>query len=311
MMKIYISFITICTLILLFNSCQDDGQSTELSTDTSLKCILVNNDTLQGFNPEQAAYIVNLPHSLNEMPMVSAISKSPNATISISEIEEIPGKAYIRVTAQNTSVYKDYTIAFVKNDPGVNAKLAEIVINDTVFIEGFRPDSFYYHIDIKFDTILPIISARNVDPYAIHGIQQVTTMPQKTFIVTGAEDWSYTEKYDLSLAWQHSDTERANNLCENTWIFEKSIKDIQESNELDKGILYNFYKSNSYYTYLVEEPTYIPDVWIFNKTEDSIVFRGARERYKIDSLSLEKMILTQEIDDTLYEYHYIPYVPED
>lgn len=92
-----------------------------LNDDASLSGITINGETLSGFNEEITAYIVELPESVVQVPVVAASATDVRATVNVTQAESLPGRAEIVVTAEDGSTTRTYSIDFkIKEGPVSN-----------------------------------------------------------------------------------------------------------------------------------------------------------------------------------------------
>ena len=82
------------------------------STDATLKDLLVNEVSVEGFTADKTDYEVELPAGTTDVPTVEAKTNNDKAKAVITPAEELPGKTTVTVTAEDTEVTKTYTITF-------------------------------------------------------------------------------------------------------------------------------------------------------------------------------------------------------
>ena len=83
-----------------------------LSDDASLSAILINDENMNGFDPAQFTYTLELPYGTTDIPNVSAVTSYESAELSIDQASELPGSANIRVIAENGIDEQNYVINF-------------------------------------------------------------------------------------------------------------------------------------------------------------------------------------------------------
>lgn len=113
--------------------------SVTTSTDNSLRMIYLDGQPLDGFDPEQTNYVVNLPKGTTQLPVVT-YDEGEYQTITVRS-GGLNGDYKITVRPQ-TGASKTYQITFLVATSS-NTTLQSILI-DNVPIPNFRPDSFYY-----------------------------------------------------------------------------------------------------------------------------------------------------------------------
>lgn len=113
--------------------------SVTTSTDNSLRMIYLDGQPLDGFDPEQTNYVVNLPKGTTQLPVVT-YDEGEYQTITVRS-GGLNGDYKITVRPQ-TGASKTYQITFLVATSS-NTTLQSILI-DNVPIPNFRPDSFNY-----------------------------------------------------------------------------------------------------------------------------------------------------------------------
>lgn len=83
-----------------------------LSDEASLSSILVDDEPLEGFNPDQTSYMVELPEETGMPPMVDAVVSHPGASLSIQQAVDVDGTARVDVVSQSGLFTKSYSIDF-------------------------------------------------------------------------------------------------------------------------------------------------------------------------------------------------------
>jgi hypothetical protein len=83
-----------------------------ISSNAALAGIKLGTDSLAGFDTEVLVYDVVLPEGTTVAPEVSANAADANATVEITQADVLPGAATIKVTAEDSTTVKTYTINF-------------------------------------------------------------------------------------------------------------------------------------------------------------------------------------------------------
>ncbi|MCY9657303.1 cohesin domain-containing protein [Paenibacillus chondroitinus] len=92
-----------------------------LNDDATLSNITLNGEPMSGFDPNTAAYTVELPEGEVQVPTVAATTADSNATLVVTQADKLPGQATIVVRAEDRSTQKTYTIDFkIKESPAGN-----------------------------------------------------------------------------------------------------------------------------------------------------------------------------------------------
>jgi len=94
------------------------GVSGNLSSDASLSNLLIEDSTVNGFNPAKLNYTVNLPEGTTKVPVISATANDSIASISVVQTSKLPGVSTIEVTAENGVTIQFYTIFFTVQNSG-------------------------------------------------------------------------------------------------------------------------------------------------------------------------------------------------
>lgn len=101
-----------------------DGNNTETYTiyftlsdpsdDATLADLMVDESTIDGFDSDQTAYTVEVPEGTADAPVVTAEPSDENASLSITQANDIPGEATIEVTAQDGEMTMTYNVTFTE-----------------------------------------------------------------------------------------------------------------------------------------------------------------------------------------------------
>ncbi|MCK4746415.1 MAG: hypothetical protein KAT15_05245, partial [Bacteroidales bacterium] len=80
--------------------------------DASLKALIVDGDSVDGFNPTNFYYTIDLPYGSSNIPGITAISNVRYATVLITPPPSAEGMASIRVTSEDGTVDQTYFLFF-------------------------------------------------------------------------------------------------------------------------------------------------------------------------------------------------------
>ena len=83
------------------------------NNDSSLKALEYNAIPVPGFRNDKLNYEVILPAGSTYLPTISATANDPNATITITQVLELPGTAFVTVTAEDGVTTSTYSIHFI------------------------------------------------------------------------------------------------------------------------------------------------------------------------------------------------------
>lgn len=121
----------------------------ELSDDITLKMIMLDGDSLQGFTPEKKIYQVTLPVGIHELPTIYA-----QRAIKVQKMPEIvpveDRKVEIRVTAEN-GAQGVYTLLFQDTYSAADSLLA--VYADNQILPNFEPRNFFYDLMLPVEAV--------------------------------------------------------------------------------------------------------------------------------------------------------------
>lgn len=111
------------------------------SSDAHLASISIDDEPLEGFDPNTSDYTILLPYGTTEIPVVTATLADSTATMEI--VAEGQTVAISTLAADGRTPY-EYTVTFIIEGCPINY-LNDIMVNG-VTIDGFTPDSIYYII---------------------------------------------------------------------------------------------------------------------------------------------------------------------
>ncbi|MFW5707864.1 MAG: cadherin-like beta sandwich domain-containing protein [Bacteroidota bacterium] len=178
-----------------------------LEDDATLSDILINDVSLEGFDPEVLAYEIVMPTiDPADFPSILPVPADENATVEISEPHEstigliVWWLVEIIVTSEDESVSTQYDLHFREVD--TNALLLEILVDD-VPVDGFDSQVFDYQVNWTHGTDqMPQVTAAAMSPYASVTVQQPTNLegtPEErtAFISVVAENPEFTGQYTV------------------------------------------------------------------------------------------------------------------
>jgi hypothetical protein len=142
------------------------------SDDATLSQLSTSEGELEpAFSPTNTSYTVSLPAGSTIVPTCYPIPNDPNATVSISNAQNLTGSqsertSTIEVVAENNTSIMIYTIEFLI-ETGNDATLLNLTTNMGVLNPSFSPNVFNYTVDLPTGTTqTPSISATLNDPEA-------------------------------------------------------------------------------------------------------------------------------------------------
>ncbi len=135
--------------------------------DNTLQNILVNSQSLPGFNPTQTVYRVSLPISTTQMPVVQAVSAYPEGeqTITYTAPSQIDGGTYlVAVSTPGNPTPKTYKLTF-KLEASSYTYLRDLQVGEG-YLYAFDPEQLTYYVTLPMGTTtLPAITYTPGDSY--------------------------------------------------------------------------------------------------------------------------------------------------
>lgn len=183
-----------------------------MSGDASLVSISVDEELLEGFDPEVFDYSLSLPAATTEVPVVSAVASDPNAEVTIVQAANLTGtveerSAVVTVVAEDPEYTSEYTITFrlMSSD----ATLADIML-DGVSIEGFDPEVNAYYFSLANDEEIPEVTVLAADENATVTVgEPIPPTGEGTYwvveIFVTAEDPLYGAIYTVAFRYMEMD----------------------------------------------------------------------------------------------------------
>ncbi|MFZ3075089.1 MAG: hypothetical protein WA114_02810, partial [Psychrobacter glacincola] len=166
-------------------------------TDTSLKDIKIDGQTIPGFASDNFNYEYILPTGTIEAPVVSAEVYDAGATMQITQAAGPESTATIIVTSQDGRNSRTYSVIFriLEND---GAMLSDLKVDGITF-DGFSADRLSYELTLPFGTSrVPQVSAETIDPNASVTITQAPDVTGTALITVVSQDGRITREYSLS-----------------------------------------------------------------------------------------------------------------
>ncbi len=170
----------------------DDGVTTLTYTvhfyyygwDATLSNLLVNGQTIPGFNPDTLSY--QYPLTVGDtIPLVQGIANDTAATVVNNQATNVPGNATVVVTAADNTHSLTYSVYFYYL--GNDATLSDLTVNGTT-IENFNPLTTYYEFDVPEGNSIPVLDGTTTDSTATKAVTQADSLPGNGFILVTAAD---------------------------------------------------------------------------------------------------------------------------
>ena len=158
-----------------------------------LSDLIVGNEPLTAFLPDQYNYDIELPHGTSALPEVDYVLLDSKST---AQVQTAGNTVSVIVTAEDGVHTATYSVVFTIAKSS-NANLASIAL-DGVGLDAFFADEEEYTVSLPFGAPIPAVSAEAEDPAAM------VTVSGNTITVT-AEDGVTTKSYTLHFTWLPSE----------------------------------------------------------------------------------------------------------
>lgn len=180
--------------------------------DNTLLGINVNGHAVQGFNPSQTLYRVELPLGTTDMPQVEAVSAYPTGAQTITYLPPVMidgGQYQIAVTTPGNTTPKTYKLNF-KITASTNSALQQLNVEGG-YLAGFDPQQTTYYITLPVGTTdLPKISWVQGDDYQTVTLEEGGLDGTTRIIVTAASGAQTI--YKIVFSTEKSDVDWLNNI---------------------------------------------------------------------------------------------------
>ncbi len=172
-------------------------QLTGASADTRLGHIEVDGEKLPGFDASSLNYTFGWPKDNEELPLVEAIARDANATVTVVQAAAVPGIATITVVAE-TGESQVYTITFEAIDFNGDLSLAELLV-DGASVGGFNAATLDYDILLPAGTpLIPTVTGIATDPAATVEYVIPPRLPGTTQVIVSAPGTNETTTYTVN-----------------------------------------------------------------------------------------------------------------
>ncbi len=169
--------------------------SHDLNNNANLRDLRYADIAVPGFSPAVIAYTVVVPYEMATPPDISAIPEDSKASVLITKPSALPGTVSVRVTAEDGTTVKTYTIRIDRGNPSTDATLMRIMV-DGVALQGFNASTLIY--DMKMPCTyagLPVVSAFTTDNFAKATYNHLKGFPGNDTIIVVAQDAITKLKY--------------------------------------------------------------------------------------------------------------------
>lgn len=166
--------------------------------DATLSALLADGVPVTGYDKTILTYQVELPFGSTIVPVVTATSTDPNATLLITPATSLPGITTVEVTAENGTATQTYSIEFQLAPPSADASLSDLRIDGIPLIE-FDPAIKFYDRTLPYGTtLIPPVTASANHPEASLLIYPAASLPGITSVVVTAQNGTTNATYSIS-----------------------------------------------------------------------------------------------------------------
>ncbi len=168
------------------------------SNVATLSDLKVNGTTVSGFSASVLTYNVVLPYGTSTVPTVTATTTDANATKVITAASSLPGSTTVRVTAEDGTTQKTYTINFTLDNPSSDATLSDLKVNGSQ-VSGFGSQVLTYSVVLPYGTVtVPTVTATTTHTAATAAVTAAASLPGTTSVLVTAQDGTTTKTYTIS-----------------------------------------------------------------------------------------------------------------
>ena len=173
-----------------------------LSKNADLSMIFLDGDEMPDFEPGYYFYQVNLPVGVHKMPEVAAQKGEASQTLKPIEYDQDKLQATIRVQAEDPKT-RENTYVVVFHITQSNADKLDMIYEDGLPLEGFRPDSMYYTKSLKVGTTaFPDLAWQEMDDWQTITMETVestdNTLVRQIFVTAeSGKKNTYTVSYTI------------------------------------------------------------------------------------------------------------------
>ncbi|MCQ2330865.1 MAG: hypothetical protein MJZ55_02640, partial [Paludibacteraceae bacterium] len=173
------------------------------STNTDLKMIYLDGDSLANFTPNNRFYYITIPSGVRTLPEIFVVKGEQGQQVSEPAIQQ-EGKnqrATITVTAEDTETQSQYILFFAFQPSEADTLLMLYADGDS--LEGFMPQRFNYNYELPIGTTaFPTISWEVADAMqvvTVDTLQQTAWMRLCQYVVTAESGHrnTYTVTYEI------------------------------------------------------------------------------------------------------------------
>ena len=121
------------------------------SDNALLKDVLINSESLKGFDSEIFTYTVDLPYATEQVPLVEGVKTIEGQTVEVVNAATLADTTFVVVTAEDGITQQTYSFAW-NVLPSSNAYLQMIYLNGEP-MPDFDPEEPYYdHVEVPYGT---------------------------------------------------------------------------------------------------------------------------------------------------------------
>ncbi|MGE0076402.1 MAG: beta strand repeat-containing protein [Bacteroidales bacterium] len=172
--------------------------SVEQSNDATLKSLTADIGTLSpDFSASTTEYVLTFVAGNTTVPTITATANDANASVSITQASYMEGTATVRVTAEDGTTTKTYTVNFymISND----ATLGNLATDAGLLTPDFAIETTEYTVILDSGTTtVPTITVLTSNPNAKVSITPANSLSESMVILVTAEDGVTTKTYTVS-----------------------------------------------------------------------------------------------------------------
>jgi hypothetical protein len=169
--------------------------------DATLSALYVNGGLISGFDPATYYYYVELPYGTVTLPVTTATTNDPLASMVITDALSLTGYATVDVTAEDGITTSQYWIDFgVAASPSTDATLSDLKVGG-VTVAGFSPAVYSYSVVLPYGTsVAPPVTATLNDTTASMIITNAPSVTGSATVVVTAQDGTTTLTYTVNFS---------------------------------------------------------------------------------------------------------------
>jgi len=166
--------------------------------DATLSGLSAGGSPVAGFSPATTSYSVVLPVGTTTAPTITATASGTHAVVSVTQATSLPGTATVRVTAQDGTTVRTYTVSFTTTTPSSDATLSALTVGGSP-VAGFSPATMSYDVVLPTGTTsAPTVTATATESHATIVYIQAASVPGTALVQVTAQDGVTQQAYAVS-----------------------------------------------------------------------------------------------------------------